>query len=246
MSLRSELLGREVLRLSEFKALTFDCYGTLIDWERGLLDVLRPWAERHRVDVNDERLLEEFAHAEAACERATPTALYPDILRAVHRRIAKRLGVPASDSDADWLAESVGNWPPFDDTVAALQQLKKTHKLAIISNVDRQSFAETNRLLQVEFDAIITAEDVGAYKPDPRVFLRAFGVLAGMGVQRNEILHVAQSLYHDHVPAQALGLTTVWVDRRRGRSGSGATAAVDTQVNLDLVVPHLAELTALD
>jgi 2-haloalkanoic acid dehalogenase type II len=232
------------MRISDFKALTFDCYGTLIDWEKGILSVLRPWAEAHDIQADDQRLLAEFANAESACEQETPAAIYTEILKAVHRRIAAAFNVSGSDSDADALADSVGDWPPFDDTVAALQELKTRHKLVIISNVDRESFARTNRRLQVEFDAIITAQDVGAYKPDSRMFQRAFDVLSDMGIQRSETLHVAQSLYHDHLPAKALGLTTVWIDRRKGRSG-GATAPPPEDVTPDLKLTSMAELAAL-
>jgi 2-haloalkanoic acid dehalogenase type II len=233
------------VKLTGFKALTFDCYGTLIDWERGILDVLRPWVKRRHVEATDDRLLELYAAAEATSEAETPSALYPDILRAVHRRLADELGITASDEDAAILAESAGKWPPFPDTVAALQQLKQSHKLVIVSNIDRASFATTNVQLQVEFDAIITAEEVGAYKPDHRMFTRAFEVLAGMGIERHQILHVAQSLYHDHVPAKALGLTTAWIDRRHGRSGWGATAAPDSNVRPDYVAFTLLELVGM-
>ena len=233
------------MKLTGFKALTFDCYGTLIDWERGILDVLRPWVKRHHVEATDDRLLELYAAAEAAAEAETPSALYPDILRDVHRRLADDLGITASDEDAGILAESAGKWPPFSDTVAALQQLKQSHKLVIVSNIDRASFARTNAQLEVEFDAVVTAEEVGAYKPDHRMFTRAFEVLAGMGIERHEILHVAQSLYHDHVPAKALGLTTAWIDRRHGRSGWGATAAPEGDVRPDIVAPSLTDFAAL-
>jgi FMN phosphatase YigB (HAD superfamily) len=115
----------------------------------------------------------------------------------------------------------------------------------IVSNVDRASFARTNAQLKVEFDAIITAEEVGAYKPDHRMFQRAFEVLAGMGIERHEILHVAQSLYHDHVPAKALSMTTAWVDRRRGRKGAGATPVPVESVVPDITVGSVKELTGL-
>lgn len=233
------------MQLTDFKALTFDCYGTLIDWELGLLDVLQGWVKRKRIQVAPDRLLALFAAAETASEQEMPTAPYPDILRAVHQRIAKKLLAHARDSDCDGLANSVGKWPPFPDTVKALKKLKKTHKLAIISNVDRASFARTNRLLEVKFDAVITAEDVGAYKPDHRMFERAFEVLGGMGIERQDILHVAQSLYHDHVPAKALGLKTAWVDRRRGRAGWGATSAPGVDVQPDIVVHTLKELAEM-
>ncbi|HUU44984.1 MAG TPA: haloacid dehalogenase type II [Acidobacteriota bacterium] len=228
--------------LSAIKALTFDCYGTLIDWERGIGDVLHPWAARHCITVSDEDLLAAFAEAEPACEAESPSAPYPDILRAVHRRLAHRFDVSPSRGDADALAQSVGDWPVFPDTPAALHELKKRYKLIVVSNVDRASFARTNLKLGVTFDAVITAEDVGAYKPDHRMFERAFAVLREMGVERTAILHVAQSLYHDHVPAKQLGLTTCWVDRRQGKAGSGATAVPASDAKPDYTVGSLAEL----
>jgi len=233
------------MTIRDFKALTFDCYGTLIDWESGLLDALHPWAERHGVRVSDERLLEVFAEAEAAAERETPQARYTDILRKVHARIAAAFRVSSLEIEAEALAQSVGDWPPFPDTVAALRLLKQRHKLVIVSNVDRTSFARTNAKLGIVFDAIITAEDVGVYKPDPRMFQRALAVLGGMGIHSGEMLHVAQSLYHDHVPAKALGLTTVWVDRRRDKLGWGATVPPSGSVKPDYVVASLAELASL-
>lgn len=231
--------------LDSIKALTFDCYGTLIDWERGISGVLRPWSQRHNLSVSDEELLAAFAEAEPACEAEAPTALYPDVLRAVQRRLADRFGVPPSREDADILAESVGDWPAFPDTPAALRDLKGRYRLVIISNVDRASFARTNLKLGVTFDAVVTAEEVGAYKPDHRMFERALEILQGMGIERGEILHVAQSLYHDHVPAQQLGLVTCWVDRRRGKTGSGATRTVSPDVKPDHTVGSLAELVIM-
>ncbi|MEW5701892.1 MAG: haloacid dehalogenase type II [Candidatus Zixiibacteriota bacterium] len=233
-----------IMTIRDFQALTFDCYGTLIDWETGLLNSLRPWAARHGVRVSDERLLEIFAEAEAHLEGELPRVRYSDILRSVHARIAQALNVPVTTAEAEAFAQSVGDWPPFPDTVAALQDLKQRHRLVIISNVDRAAFARTNAILGVAFDAIVTAEDVGAYKPDPRMFERALSVLADMGIRRDRTLHVAQSLYHDHVPAKALGLATVWVDRRHDRPGWGATAPPGAPIKPDLVVNSLAELAA--
>ena len=238
--------GDERLRLGEFKVLTFDCYGTLIDWETGILGVLRLWAVRHGVAASDEELLAAFAEAESACERATPGALYRQILRAAHARIAARWGITGSTKEAAALAESVGDWPAFADTVAALERLKARHKLVIVSNVDRVLFARTNETLKVALDAVITAEEVGAYKPDVRMFRRALGVLAQWGIEPGEVLHVAQSLYHDHVPAKALGLKTVWVNRRQGRPGWGATPPPPEDVQPDIVVATLAALVELE
>ncbi len=232
--------------LAPFKALTFDCYGTLIDWESGILAVLRPWAARHGIAASDDRLLAAFATAESACEAATPGALYRDILRAAHARIAAHWGEAADAIEADTLAESVGSWPAFPDTIATLEKLKRRHKLIIVSNVDRASFARTQKTLVVPFDAVVTAEEVGAYKPDLRMFRRALEVISKWGIRPQEILHVAQSLYHDHVPAKSLGLATVWVDRRHGRAGWGATPRPAENVTPDLVVRTLADLAALE
>ena len=233
------------LDLHRFKALTFDCYGTLIDWETGILRVLRAWTRRHDRELSDDVLLTAFAEAEHGCQTETPDAAYPDILRAVHDRVAARLALPSSPAEADTLAESIRHWPPFGDAPAALAALKRHYRLVILSNIDRASFAHSNRLLGVAFDAVITAQDVGSYKPSHGHFLRAFEVLAKMGIERQEILHVAQSLFHDHVPAQALGLKTVWVDRRRGRAGWGAPPPPPVEVKPDLVVPDLAGLAQL-
>jgi 2-haloacid dehalogenase len=224
------------------QALTFDCYGTLVDWESGILTVLRPWARREGLAVDDDALLHAFAEAEPRCEEASPRSIYPEILRAVQGRIAEAFGRTADPAAADVLAKSVGEWPPFADTAQALRRLAARFRLAVISNIDRASFARTNQLLGVRFDAVITAEEVGVYKPDPRMFQRAFEVLDSIGIPREGIVHVAQSLYHDHAPARALGLRTVWVDRRHGRAGQGATPPAPAGVTPDLTVTTLEEL----
>ncbi len=231
-------------KLREARALTFDCYGTLIDWERGILDVLRPWAERVALDVDDDVLLAAFAEAESATERRTPGALYSEILREVHADVARALGEEPDPDVADALARSVGSWPAFPDTPDALVRLGRRYALVVVSNVDHASFEGTLPRLGVELHELVTAEDAGAYKPDLRMFKLAFERLARTGIDKESIVHVAQSLYHDHVPAQALGLPTVWVDRRRGRAG-GATPGAGLPVEPDLVVPDLATLADL-
>lgn len=208
--------------LAEFKALTFDCYGTLIDWESGILAVLRPWAQRASVDTDDAALLEAFARAEPAEQSAHPGVPYTEILRGVMGRIAGELGAEATAEDAEALARSVGDWPAFPDTVAALRVLARRAKIIIVSNVDKASFAGTLAKLGVTPDAVVTAEEVGAYKPDVRMFRRALDVVEGLGIDPAAHLHVAQSLHHDIVPAAALGIPTCWIDRRAGRPG-GAT-----------------------
>jgi 2-haloacid dehalogenase len=232
------------MNLRDFDALTFDCYGTLIDWERGILDVLRPWADRQSVGVSDEALLEAFADFESHHEVATPRMLYPEILQAVFVDVARRFGVTADTTEARAFGRSVRDWPPFPDSPAALRYLKQHYKLAIISNVDRDSFAHSQTKLGVAFDAIITAQDVGTYKPALRVFEHAFEKLRPLGIERARILHVAQSLFHDHEPAKALGLRTVWVNRRAGRAGHGATRPPQARVQPDLVVDDMAALVS--
>jgi 2-haloacid dehalogenase len=230
------------LRLSEFRVLTFDCYGTLIDWESGILGVLRPWATRVGISVNDAALLASFAEAESAAEHESPGALYPEILRSTHARIAAHFRAAADTTAADSLASSVGDWPPFADTREALNRLHRRHKLMVVSNVDRASFAHTQKQIGVTFDAVVTAEEVGAYKPDPRMFRRALQVAATFGATPQQILHVAQSLYHDHVPAKTLGLSTVRVRRPSRRGELGATPDPGVNVLPDLTVRSLAEL----
>jgi 2-haloalkanoic acid dehalogenase type II len=223
--------------------MTFDCYGTLIDWESGILGALVPWVRQQGGSATDEELLVAFAEAESQVERELPAALYPAILRVVHQRIAERLGIASSAEEAGRFAASVGDWPTFADTVPALQELKGRYRLVVVSNVDRASFSRSSEKLGVELDAVVTAEEVGAYKPDVRMFLSALAVLEEMGVGRDQVLHVAQSLYHDHKPAKELGLATAWINRRRGREGSGATPPV-SGVQPDMVVASLAELVA--
>ena len=232
------------LCFSNFDALTFDCYGTLIDWEAGLLAVLRPWVDRVGPAITDDELLGIYGEAESAAEKLTPTAAYPDILRAVHIRLAEQFNVSPSLADANALAQSVGEWPAFPDSMAALERLKTKHKLAIVSNVDRASFARSNEKLGVAFDAVITAEDVRSYKPAHDHFHNVFTALAEQDVARDRICHVAQSLYHDHVPAKELGMATVWIDRRGAATsgGSGGATPNAAPVTPDLTLPDLAAL----
>jgi 2-haloalkanoic acid dehalogenase type II len=211
--------------VNEFSTLTFDCYGTLIDWERGILAELRPWADRHgREDLADNVILETFGSVEAACEAETPASLYPLILAEVHRRLARQWNIRSTAEEAADFGRSVGRWPAFADSATALQYLKRYYKLVILSNVDRASFALSNQKLGVEFDRIITAEDVGSYKPNLQNFRHALADLAtSLGVTKDRILHTAQSIFHDVVPAKAAGLATLWINRRKAVGGWGAT-----------------------
>ena len=189
-------------RLSDFTTLTFDCYGTLIDWERGMLAELGPWRARHGLTATDADLLAAFAEAETRCEAETPTALYPSILARTHVRMAQHFGAPADQEEADRFGASVGRWPAFADTPGALAYLKRHYRLVVVSNVDRASFAMTREHLGVTFDRVITAEEVGSYKPHPGNFLYALRELRdAFGVEPEEVLHTAQEgfgyLSHD-------------------------------------------------
>ncbi|TVQ60097.1 MAG: HAD family hydrolase [Phycisphaerales bacterium] len=232
------------MRLTDFDAMTFDCYGTIIDWERGILAILAPWAREQGLETTDDGLLEAFAALEGDIQRMNPTQPYPEVLRDVFMGLARRLGALADPEQARAFGESVGEWPPFADSAAALQSLKRTHQLAILSNVDNASIRRSVARLGVEFDLIVTAEDAGAYKPAHNHFENAFAWFERHGTPPERIVHVAQSLHHDHVPAKALGMRTIWVDRRRGKPG-GATPTTSDTVTPDLVVASLEELAQM-
>ena len=211
------------LDLTEYKALSFDCYGTLIDWEAGISAVMGPWAREEGLDLSDEELLLAYADDEADVERETPAALYPDVLAMAFRRTGEKLGASVSDSWARRLGDSVPNWPAFPDSADALARLARHYKLIILSNVHRAGFAGSNQRLRGDFAAVITAEDVGAYKPAESHFRALDATLPRLGVDRQALLHVAQSLFHDHVPAKREGVPSVWITRRHDRPGWGAT-----------------------
>ena len=211
-----------------FDALTFDCYGTLIDWETGILAGLRSALAAHGVDAPDEELLESYANAEATLE-AGPYLRYREILARGARAIATSLGSTLTDDEADAFGGSVADWPAFPDSHDALARLKTRFRLGVLTNCDDDLFAASNRRLGVTFDWIVTAQQVGSYKPDERNFAALLERLAANGVPLERILHVAQSLYHDHAPAQRLGLRSIWIDRRHGRAGAGATPPADAR-----------------
>jgi len=228
------------LDLSKFSALSFDCYGTLIDWESGLLAVLAPWAREQGLDLSDEELLRAYGDHEGAVQRETPSTLYPEVLATAFRRTGEQLGVPVSDEWADRLGDSVGDWPAFPDSADALERLARHYQLIILSNVHRAGFAGSNERLRGDFAAIITAEDVGAYKPAENHFRALDAALPGLGVDRSELLHVAQSLFHDHVPAKREGLPSVWINRHHDREGWGATREPDEEFSYALEFPSMA------
>ncbi len=207
----------------QFDVLTFDCYGTLIDWERGLLTAIHR-AIPETAAIEDERLLEAFSRYETGAQH--PYQSYRQVLAATLRSVAIELGLPLSNDAVAAFSVSVGDWPAFSDSAAALEQLAQRYKLGVITNCDTDLFAASNARLGVTFDWVITAEMAGSYKPDFHNFDVAFATIP---VDRSRILHVAQSLFHDHAPAKSLGMTTVWIDRRHDRVGTGATPSATVE-----------------
>jgi len=228
-----------MLDLKGFKALTFDCYGTMIDWETGILTALRPILAAHGKKITDSALLELYSELEFAAEQAE-FLRYREVLQSVVRGLGERLGFLPTDAEVCSLPESLANWQPFPDTVAALRKLKSRYQLAVMSNVDDDLFAATAPKLGVAFDHVITAQQAGCYKPCKRMFTLAEGRI---GVSREHWLHVGQSIYHDVIPAQSLGIATVWVNRRSPRPGAGAAKAAIGKP--DLEVPDLQTLAKL-
>lgn len=224
-----------MIDFTRFTHLTFDCYGTLIDWESGILTALRPILERHGSAQTDDEILELFGELEAAAE-AGPYQRYRAILATVLDGFGARLGF----TERDAFSGSVVDWPAFPDSAAALATLGKHFRLVIISNVDDDLFAGSAKRLQTTFSEVITAQQVGSYKPNRRNFHVA---VARLGIPQGQILHVAQSLFHDIAPAKALGFTTVWVNRRHDRPGAGATPPATAQP--DLQVPDMRTLARL-
>jgi len=214
-----------------FDVLTFDCYGTLIDWETGIVAALRATGEW---PVTDEALLRRFAVHEADAERGEYRP-YREVLERAARGVARDTGVELSDEAVAAFAGSVGDWPAFPDSTQSLRPLAERYRLGVITNCDEDLFAASHERLGVRFDWVITAERVRSYKPNPRHFEVALGEI---GLPKDRILHVAQSLYHDHVPAKRLGLSTVWIDRRAGRGGSGATPPAEAEP--DVTFPSMA------
>lgn len=233
-------------RLGAFTTLTFDCYGTLIDWEAGIWDALQPLlAASGRDDITREPALGVFGRLESAQQAATPGMLYPALLAEVHRGFAAYYGLETRPELDAAFGASVPHWPAFADSADALRRLKRHYRLVILSNVDRVGLKASNRKLGVAFDAVYTAEDIGSYKPTPANFEYLVKHLeADLGVAKQEILHTAQSLFHDHVQARAHRLANCWIDRQGlSRGGSwGATAEVPQRPETDFLFPTLAAL----
>jgi 2-haloacid dehalogenase len=227
------------LDLDRFEVLTFDCYGTLIDWETGILGGIRPVLAAHGVDLSDEEILEGFARHEAALE-AGPYQTYRAVLAGSLGGLADELGVAVTAEELAAFGESVPGWPAFDDSTDALRRLANRYRLGVITNCDDDLFAASALRLEVPFEWVFTAEQAQDYKPSVAPFVMA---LTAIEVPKERVLHVAQSLYHDHVPAKELGMATAWVNRRHGRPGFGATPPAEATP--DLEVPDLASLADL-
>ena len=227
-----------MLDFSRVELLTFDCYGTLINWEEGILRCLHRLLAAHGKDTDDATILRLFGDFEARAEQGEYRR-YREVLQSVVRQLGEKLEFTPTDEEARSLPESLKEWKPWPDTVTALRELHSRFRLAIISNVDDDLFAATKPQLGVEFHQIITAQQAGAYKPSLKIFELA---LSRVRTPAHYILHVGQSLYHDVLPAQSLGLATVWVNRPSARPGVGAVKAFKGYP--DLQVTSLAELAA--
>ncbi|HUJ94386.1 MAG TPA: haloacid dehalogenase type II [Terriglobales bacterium] len=228
-----------MLDFSRFRLLSFDCYGTLIDWEAGIFGALHPILNAHGKAISDIALLELYSELEAEAEHGEFRP-YREVLQSVVRGFGDRLGFVASEAEIRSLPGSLSRWEPFPDTAEALRQLKTRYQLAIISNVDDDLFAFTAPKLGVPFDFITTAQQARAYKPSLQIFKLA---QKRMGISSAEWLHVAQSVFHDVVPAKSLGLATVWVNRVSLRAGAGASRAAVAEP--DLEAPDLKTLAEL-
>lgn len=230
--------------LHDFDVLTFDCYGTLIDWETGIWDALQPLIRAGGLDPSRDQALETFARFESAQQRETPGMRYPELLAAVHARIAGEWGIATTAALDERFGASVPHWPAFADSATALRYLGAHYRLVILSNVDRAGFAASNEKLGVELDAVYTAEEIGSYKPAARNFEYLLEHERAQGIEPAAILHTAQSLFHDHEPANAAGLATNWIDRRMGKEGFGATMAPGRQPRIDFHFASMAEFAA--
>lgn len=226
------------LDLTQYTTLTFDCYGTLIDWETGIVNAMRPALVAHGVEKTDEEILEAFSNLESIAQR--PYKPYREVLAIVARQIGERFGFTPTDDEVETFSGSVVDWPAFPDSAAALDRLGRHFDLVILSNVDDDLFQGSAEKLQADFADVITAQQVGSYKPDPRNFQH---MLTQLDRSKEQILHVAQSLFHDIAPAKDAGLTTVWINRRHDRPGFGATPPQSATPDLEL--PDMATLARM-
>lgn len=228
--LRSTRTPTMTLDIGNYDAVTFDCYGTLIDWDTGVSNFLGPWAINSGFKHPISMLVEKFAERQFRNQRARPFKNYPAVLQDALRQAITSLGATASDDFLDQFAASVGTWPAFADTVDALRVLKSNGlHLGIVSNVDNASFVGSHERLGGVIDTVVTAEMTKAYKPDLNMFEALFSALEDKGIRRDRILHVAQSQFHDVAPGNKVGLDVVWINRRHGKPGKGVTIFDDAE-----------------
>jgi 2-haloacid dehalogenase len=231
-----------MMQLSNFKVLTFDCYGTLIDWESGMMAALAPLTSRAKRRLTRDEILAAHARHESSQQRVTPARVYRDLLAVVYKRLAEEWSVPVTWAECQTYGRSIEYWPPFSDSIDALKYLKGHYKLVILSNVDNESFAFSQAKFGVEFDAIFTAEDIGSYKPSERNFEYMLGKLDAYGIHKSTILHTAESLFHDHGPARRFGLANAWIHRRHAAAGFGATMEPETMPAFDFRFTSMADM----
>jgi len=232
------------MKLTDFKALTFDCYGTLIDWESGMVAALQPLVSKVARPLSRNDMLEAHARHESRQQLQTPGKLYRELLAVVYKRLAEEWNVTVSWEECLAYGRSVRDWPAFPDTAEALRELKQHYQLVILSNVDNESFAFSNARLGVAFDAIYTAEDIGSYKPAAGNFDYMLTSLADRGIAKADILHTAESMFHDHKPANAIGLASCWIYRRHADEGFGATMNPGAMPHYDFRFTSLGDLAA--
>lgn len=231
--------------MSRFRAISFDCYGTLVDWETGILEAMGALLERRDASRDVATILESFARHEAHLESQRPMIPYSGVLARAAKGMGRDWSVVVSDEDAVEFAVSLRRWPLFADVLPALRLLAQQHVLAILSNVDRTSFSHTERQFEGLIDVACIAEETGAYKPAPEAFEALLAALSARGIAKTEVLHVAQSMFHDHEPARCMGLATCWIDRRHGQAGWGAVPAPSQEIQCDYSIVSLMELPKL-
>ena len=232
------------MKISDFKVLAFDVYGTLIDWESGMVNALKPLTDQVSQHLSRDGILEAHAYYESTTQRWTPSKIYSDLLPVVYRRLAEEWGVAVSWEQCQAYGLSVRQWPAFEDSMAALQYLKQHFKLVVLTNTDNQSFQGSDARLGVHFDGVYTAEDIGSYKPADRNFDYMLEALARQGYGKSDILHTAESMFHDHAPANKHGLANCWIYRRHDKEGFGATMNPGEMPHYDFVFNSMAELAA--
>ncbi len=230
------------MKLSDYKILTFDVVGTLIDFETGILDYLRPVAQRAGLNLDDEAILLSFGKAQANEHGRTPGLPFPRMMPPAYRTMAADLGLPADEKHAEGIRLSIPAWPAFPDTVDALKRLRKRFRLVAMTNSDNWALGHFAQRMEQPFDDAVTAEDVGTCKPDPQFFAYARGRQSTLGYKLPDYLHVAQSQYHDIGVAKRLGYSTCWIERRKGKAGFGASPAPETMTKPDYHYASLAEL----